>query len=120
MMSLILITSLLLTSSAGLQPIAARTAVQAAQLETKYDAARDITIVSLPPLRVSGEKDEYYSLHVATSFDYPGRTFQAPEFFRFEIRSVVKGRKLNPDLYVVDVTSNVADLTFRPITPKEN
>ena len=31
----------------------------------------------------------------------PAAPFKAPEFFRFEIRSVVKGRKLNPDLYIV-------------------
>lgn len=101
MISLILITLLLLTSAVGPQPIAAKKSVQTAQIETKYDAAKDMTTESLPPLQVSGEKDEYYSLHVAISFDYPGRTFKAPEFFRFEIRSVVKGRKLNPDLYVV-------------------
>jgi hypothetical protein len=89
------------TNLPGPRPVLVGATTQAAQVETKYDPAKDITTVSLPPLRISGEKDEYYSLHVATSFDYPGPTFRAPEFFRFEIRSVVKRRKLNPDLYVV-------------------
>ena len=101
MMSLILITLLLLTPPAGLQPIAASRAVQAVPLETKYDAARNITTVSLRPLQISGEKDEYYSLHMSASFDYPGHTVNVPEFVRFELSLVVKRRKLNPDLYVV-------------------
>ena len=89
MTPLILIISLLLT------------AVQAAELETKYDSARNLTTVSLPRLQISGAKDEYYSLHMTASFDYSGHTVQTPEFVRFELGSVVKGRKLNPDLYVV-------------------
>jgi len=101
MMSLIVSSSLLLTSSVGLQPVAARPVVQSTQLETKYDAASDRTTVTLPPLQISGERDEYYSLQMGASFDYSGRTVRTPEFARFEIRSVVKGRKLNPDLYVV-------------------
>jgi hypothetical protein len=101
MMQLILIASFLLASAVEPRPIATKKSVQSSQLETKYDTAKDVTTVSLPPLQISGEKDEYYSLHVAVSFDYPGHTLKAPEFFRFEIRSVVKGRKLNPDLYVV-------------------
>jgi len=99
---ILLITSLWLTTTVPRpRPVLLSAPTQSAQIETKYDQAKDITTVSLPPLRISGEKGEYYSLYVATSFDYPGHTFRPPELLRFEIRSVVKGRKLNPDLYVV-------------------
>jgi len=102
MFLLMLMTSLLMTAAFPI-PLPATTIVspQTAQIDTKYDQNKDITTVSLPPLQVSGEKDEYFSLHVAISFDYRGHTLRPPDFLRFEIRSVVKVRKLNPDLYVV-------------------
>jgi hypothetical protein len=103
MSSLFLLTTFLwlTTTLPGPPPVALSASPQSAQIATNYDEGKDLTTVSLPPFQVSGEKDEYYSLHVATSFDYPGHVFQPPEFLRFEIRSVVKRRKLNADLYVV-------------------
>ena len=68
-----------------------------------YDSEKNITTVSITPVQLSGEKEEYLSVHVASSFNYAGRAFKSPETYRFEIRSVVKGRKLNSDLYVVFV-----------------
>ena len=99
----ILIASLLLNSIAGFTPRTARVPDPDNELITKYDKARNVTTVSLLPLQISGKKANYYSLHLTASFDYPGQSFKAPDSIRFEIRSVVKGRKLNPDLYVVFV-----------------
>ena len=97
MFLLILIISLMFATH---QSTAAQNSAPASQVETKYDPAKDITTVSLAPLEISAEKGEYYSLHVATSFEYPGQAFKSPEYIKFEIRSVVKGKKLNPDLYI--------------------
>jgi hypothetical protein len=61
------------------------------------------TVVRMSPLKISGEKDEYYSLHAAVSYRYEGREPKEPDTIEFEIQSVVKKRSLNPDLYVVFV-----------------
>ena len=102
-MSLLLIAALLVSSVAGFAPRKATATAPDNEVVTKYDKAKDLTTVSLLPLQVSGKRDNYYSLHVTASFDYPGQTFKSPDYFRFEIKSVVMGRKLNPDLYVVFV-----------------
>ena len=54
------------------------------------------------PVKLSGEKDKYYSLHMSPSFSYPGHTPAAPSIVDFELQTVVKGR-LRTDLYVVFV-----------------
>lgn len=59
------------------------------------------TLVKMSPLKISGEKDEYYSLHVALSYKYEGTQPQTPEYIDFEIQTVVKTHRLNPDLYIV-------------------
>src|SRR2546425_297365 len=74
---------------------------QASEIKTTYDSTKDKTTVSLPRVKVSGAKEKYISLHVAASFSYSGHTPVTPEFVNFEIHSVVKARKLDPDLYVV-------------------
>ena len=71
-----------------------------AKIETVYDRSRDKTTVSLAPVRISGEKDKYHSLHMAPAFSYPGHEPRTPEIIDFELRTVVKG-KLKIDLYVL-------------------
>ena len=105
-MSLILIASLVLTSIAGFSPRTARMAAPDNEVIIKYDKAKDLTTVSLLPLQISGKKANYYSLHLTASFAYAGQSFKVPDSFRFELKTVVKGRKLNPDLYVVFVIDN--------------
>ena len=70
------------------------------KIVTVYDRVKDKTTVSLTPVRISGEKDKYYSLHMSPSFSYPGHEPRTPEFIDFELRTVVKG-KLKIDLYVL-------------------
>ena len=57
------------------------------------------TLVAMEPLKISGAKDEYYSLHLGLS--YKSNESKTPETVDFEIQTVVKKRKLNPDLYIV-------------------
>ncbi len=69
-------------------------------IETTYDAAKNRTTVRLMPVQVSGEKQQYRSLHISPAFSYEGKTPAKPEFVDFELQTVVKGR-LKTDLYVV-------------------
>ncbi|MGH9881565.1 MAG: hypothetical protein ACRD6N_09045, partial [Pyrinomonadaceae bacterium] len=78
---------------------AATSYAQSPQIETTYKAG--VTTVRMEPVKISGERDEYYSLHVAPSFKYDGKTPTAPEYIDFEIQTVVKSRRLNPDLYII-------------------
>ena len=76
----------------------------APNIVTTYDSVKDRTTIQLLPMQVSGEKGIYYRLHIAVSCTYPTRTPPAqPQPFEFELQSIVKGRKLNPDLYIVFV-----------------
>jgi hypothetical protein len=74
---------------------------QAPQIETAFK--NGVTTVKMEPVKISGEKDIYYSLHVSPSFVYQGQQPRVPEFITFELQTVVKARRLNPDLYVVFV-----------------
>lgn len=76
---------------------------QQAKIETKFDSAKNLTTVQLMPVQISGPKDKYHSLHFAASFTYPGQTPSPPSVIDFELRSVVKTRKLKIDLYVLFV-----------------
>jgi hypothetical protein len=67
-----------------------------------------VTTVSMEPLKISGEKDNFYSLHVSPRFTYEGQQPKAPEFVTFELQTVVKARRLSPDLYVVFVIDGEA------------
>ena len=71
-------------------------------IETSYDSAGDKTTVRLTPVKISGEKGKYHSIHIAPSFSYPGRNFLKPETIDFELQTIVK-TKLKIDLYVVFV-----------------
>ena len=70
------------------------------KIEVVYNGSKDKTTVSLAPVRISGEKDKYHSLHMSPSFSFPGHEPLTPEIINFELRTVVKG-KLKIDLYVL-------------------
>jgi hypothetical protein len=75
--------------------------VEAAKLETTYDAGKDRTTVRLTPVQLSGEIDKYHSLHMAPSFSFPGRQPERPSMIDFELQTIVKARLLDSDLYVL-------------------
>lgn len=68
--------------------------------ETTYDAIKDRTTVRLAPIKISGEKDQYHSLHLAPAFSFPGHKLQTPAIIDFELQLVVKRKLLDSDLYV--------------------
>ena len=70
------------------------------KIETTYDKVKVRTTVRMAPVKISGDKDKYHSVHMSPSFSYPGRQFQVPSTIDFELQTVVKG-KLRVDLYVV-------------------
>ena len=94
--------------SLALLVIAASIAVAFAQqtpdetlrFEITYDQVKDKTTMRLLPVKISGEKDKYYSLRMSPSFSYPGQKPATPSIIDFELQTVVKGR-LRTDLYVV-------------------
>ena len=69
--------------------------------ETVYDGRKDVTTVRVPAIEISGPRDRYHSLSASINYDYAGKTPALPERVNFELISVVKARRLNPDLYVV-------------------
>jgi hypothetical protein len=73
---------------------------EAPRFETTYDNVKRQTTLRLLPVKISGEKDKYYSLHMSPSFSYPGQKAVTPSLIDFELQTVVKGR-LRTDLYVV-------------------
>lgn len=75
--------------------------VQPAKIETTYDSVKDRTTVRLSPVQISGEKDKYHSLHMTASFKLPGHNIQRPSTIDFELKTIVKARLLDSDLYVV-------------------
>lgn len=97
----ILVSLLLLSPVAASAPIAFNQGGEnLSPIETSYDSVKDKTTVRLRPVKISGERDKYYSLHMSPSFSYPGRQPQTPSKIDFELQTVVKGR-LKTDLYVV-------------------
>src|SRR5688500_11379199 len=71
-----------------------------AKIATTYDSEKDKTTVRMSPVKISGDKDKYHSLHMSPSFSYAGRQPQTPSTIDFELQTVVKGN-LRKDLYVV-------------------
>ena len=69
---------------------------------TRYDKRKNITTVKIVPVKISGDKDKYHSLHISPAFSYSGHQPTLPETIDFELLTVVKG-KLRVDLYVVFV-----------------
>ena len=74
--------------------------LQPPKIETTYDRIKDKTTVRLAPVKISGAKDKYHSLHMSPAFSYPGREPRTPEIVDFELQTVVRG-KLSVDLYVL-------------------
>ncbi len=72
------------------------------RIETNYDSNKDKTTVRLLPVQISGDRNQYHSVHIAPSFSYAGREFKRPDAIEFEVQTVVK-TKLKIDLYVVFV-----------------
>lgn len=68
--------------------------------EKVYDRLKDVTTVRVFAIELSGPKDRYHSLSASINYGYPGKTPALPERINFELISVVKARRLNPDLYV--------------------
>ena len=69
---------------------------------TGYDKGKNITTVKVVPVKISGDKDKYHSLHISPAFSYSGHQPTLPDNIDFELLTVVKG-KLRVDLYVVFV-----------------
>src|SRR5688572_4228662 len=74
------------------------------QLQTVYDSQKNLTTVRLPSQKLSGPKDRYHSLSFSIYYEYSGQMPTQPERVSFELRSVVKARRLNTDLYVLFLT----------------
>jgi hypothetical protein len=73
------------------------------KIETTYDRGKDKTTVRMNPMQISGDKGRYHSLHLAPAYSFPGQVPRPPEIIDFELRTVVKARKLRVDLYVLFV-----------------
>jgi hypothetical protein len=71
-----------------------------AKIARTYDSEKDKTTVRMSPVKISGDKDKYRSLHISPSFSYTGPQPQTPSTIDFELQTVVKGN-LRKDLYVV-------------------
>jgi hypothetical protein len=71
------------------------------KIETMYDSVKDRTTLRLAPVKISGEKDKYHSLHMMPSFSFQGHEMKRPSIIDFELQTVVKVRLLDSDLYVV-------------------
>jgi hypothetical protein len=72
-------------------------------IETTYDSDKDKTTVRMMPVQISGDKGRYHSLHLAPAYSFPGQVSRTPEIIDFELKTVVKARKLKIDLYVLFV-----------------
>jgi len=77
-----------------------RIAQESAKIETTYDPDKDRTTVNLEPLEIVREKGRYHRIELKVSYTYSGRQRQVPETLNFELRTIVKARKLDSDLYV--------------------
>lgn len=113
---------LLITTAHSLGQSAPMETAPTAKIETTYDTAKDLTTVQLAPVKISGEKEKYHSLHMMASFSFPGHEVKRPSIINFELQTVVKVRLLDSDLYVVFVIdgetihlSSSRSAIFRPI-----
>ena len=76
---------------------------QTKRIKYVHDEQKQITTVLLPSTQLSGPKDRYHSLAFTIYYFYPTKYPAPPEDVHFELHSVVKARRLSPDLYVVFV-----------------
>jgi hypothetical protein len=73
------------------------------RLQTTYDPQKKENTIRVPSTKLSGPKDRYDSLTFSVYYSTLSMFPSPPQTVNFEIVSVVKARKLNPDLYVVFV-----------------
>ncbi|HEX7294178.1 MAG TPA: hypothetical protein VF251_00410, partial [Pyrinomonadaceae bacterium] len=73
-------------------------------IRINHDTKKDVITARLARFRIAENVDHYQSLDLSAFYTYPRKTDQAaaPKV-DLELYSVVKARKLNPDLYVVFV-----------------
>ena len=76
---------------------------QTKRIKLVHDEQKQITTVLLPATQLSGPKDRYHNLAFTIYYFYPTPYPAVPKDVHFELHSVVKARRLNPDLYVVFV-----------------
>ena len=74
-------------------------------IESVFDEKKNVHTTRLRSILISGPKDRYHSLAFSISALYPAGTVERPKIVNFELVSIVKARKLNPDLYVVFVVN---------------
>lgn len=75
----------------------------AQQPAVKTVHADDVSRVEMAPLKISGAKDDYHSVHIALYYRYARHKPEEPGEIDFLIQTVTKKRLLNPDLYIVFV-----------------
>ena len=73
------------------------------RLQTTYDPQKKENTIRVPSTKLAGPKDRYDSLTFSFYYSTLSMFPSPPQTVNFEIVSVVKARKLNPDLYVVFV-----------------
>ena len=73
------------------------------RLQTTYDPQKKENTIRVPSTKLAGPKDRYDSLTFSVYYSTLSMFPSPPQTVNFEIVSVVKARKLNPDLYVVFV-----------------
>jgi hypothetical protein len=72
-------------------------------IDIGYDEIKNVTTVRLPQTGLATEKGRYQRVWFSIDYSYPGKTASPPGHVNFELISVVKARRLNPDLYVLFV-----------------
>ena len=72
-------------------------------IEIGYDQTKNVTTVSIPQTGLGSEKGRYHRVWFSIDYSHPGKTPSPPDHVNFEVTSVVKSRRLNPDLYVLFV-----------------
>jgi hypothetical protein len=80
-----------------------RQAPQERKIQIHHDLDKDVITARLEPLRIAENIGRYHRLDLAAFYTYPAKSKQAQPKVDLELSSVVKARKLNPDLYVVFV-----------------
>jgi len=73
------------------------------RLQTTYDPQKKENTIRVPSTKLAGPNDRYDSLTFSVYYSTLSMFPSPPQTVNFEIVSVVKARKLNPDLYVVFV-----------------
>lgn len=97
---------IVLTAVFSLQMFASHNAVanitgQEFRIEINHNLDTDVITARLIPFRVGDEKEHFHRLDLSALYTYQGKNKQRDEVVNLELSSVVKTRKLNPDLYVV-------------------